>query len=120
MYLLAFMCVNEKGWFNFCSGLSKRFYLRASQIKVQRNNGAIVAAKLRNRQLRAALAALREKERNALGANDLVRMQKRVACLKDLHNRLLEEGKTKRKLVSVAMPHNYTLYLVSPCFIYPC
>jgi putative NADPH-quinone reductase len=85
--------------------LTKKFYLRASQIKIQRNNGAIAAARLRNRQLRAALAALREKERNALGANDLIRMQKRVALLKELHNHLREDVKAKQKLVSAHQTH---------------
>ncbi|KAH7404496.1 hypothetical protein KP509_15G028900 [Ceratopteris richardii] len=79
--------------------LSRRFYLRAAEIKLRRNRSAIAAATLRNRQLRSALNSLREKERCALGVNDLARVQKRVSALEKYHNQLLSMSKAQRKLM---------------------
>ncbi|MCO5559077.1 hypothetical protein L7F22_012669 [Adiantum nelumboides] len=79
--------------------LSRRFYLRAAEIKLKRNRATIVAARLRNRQLRSALNNLREKERCALGVNDLARVQKRVAALEKYHNHLLHMSKVQHKLL---------------------
>lgn len=79
--------------------LGRRFYLQAAEIKLKRNRATIAAARLRNRQLRCALNDLREKERCALGVNDLVRMQKRVTALEKYHNHLLHLSKVQQKLV---------------------
>ncbi|KAI5075533.1 hypothetical protein GOP47_0009609 [Adiantum capillus-veneris] len=79
--------------------LSRRFYLRAAEIKLKRNRATIAAARLRNRHLRSALNDLREKERCALGVNDLARVQKRIAALEKYHNHLLQMSKAQHKLV---------------------